>query len=62
MKEKLSKRCGYLNGNGKQCSLDGIKKFNYHGENELYTGRSDENCASWVRVFFCKKHYESTTI
>lgn len=52
----MKNRCAFLNKDGRQCKKEGKKKYNYHGESELYSDIYDENKAHWVRVFFCEKH------
>ena len=53
--------CMYLNPLGIQCKNYSSRRGNYHGDAEMYNAKNmEDDCAIWVRVHFCKRHFDAT--
>ena len=52
-KSKTRNRCVYQDDYGQQCRKNGVVETDYFGERSIYGDR-----VYWVKVYFCKGHYE----
>ena len=50
----MTEKCDCLDEDGKQCKNKSIKRYNYHGDNEIYDYFNGK--PSWVQINVCKKH------
>lgn len=58
MTPKLGTECQVLGSNEEVCKNKPYKLVKYHGDHEIYNTFAEDG-STWVRVTFCKKHYEA---